>query len=190
MAQESHKKSFISFPHIPHIPHFPHFPDLFHRKQNSEWGYEGNCGKLDQLLWYLFYSCYAKKRYFFICSNQGPQTWPSKFPNAKGMYQSPINIQTDSCVFDARLETHPLCINYSNNSCFQIKNTGHTFQVDAQNKNSSIVTGGPVNEDYRFLQFHMHWGDTFEKGSEHLVDDMPYAAEVSLILTYFFFLNI
>ena len=31
------------------------------------------------------------------------------------------------------------------------------------------VSGGPLNEDdYKFAQFHMHWG--VSKGSEHLVD--------------------
>lgn len=42
------------------------------------------------------------------------------------------------------------------------------------------IKGGPVNDEYRFLQFHMHWGDTIERGSEHLIDDKPFAAEVLL----------
>lgn len=104
-----------------------------------------------------------------------------KYPDAKGLYQSPINIHTESCVYDARLEAHPLQIKYSSDSCSQIKNTGHTFQVDARKDNASVVIGGPVNEEYSFLQFHMHWGDTFEKGSEHLVDDTPYSAELHFV---------
>lgn len=42
----------------------------------------------------------------------------------------------------------------------------------------SEVSGGPVSNFYSFLQFHMHWGDSIERGSEHLVDGHPYAAEV------------
>lgn len=62
------------------------------------------------------------------------------YPNAKGLYQSPINIKTDSAVFDARLLANPLCVNYLEDSCQQIKNTGHTFQVDAcpNNKSSKL----------------------------------------------------
>ena len=40
------------------------------------------------------------------------------------------------------------------------------------------MCGGPVSNSYNFLQFHMHWGDSIERGSEHLVDGHPYAAEV------------
>ena len=42
------------------------------------------------------------------------------------------------------------------------------------------VSGGPLNEDdYKFAQFHMHWGVDDSKGSEHLVDGQSYPAEVT-----------
>ena len=41
-----------------------------------------------------------------------------------------------------------------------------------------VIKGGPANHQYKLHQFHMHWSDTFIKGSEHLVDNKPYAAEV------------
>lgn len=42
------------------------------------------------------------------------------------------------------------------------------------------VSGGPLNEDnYKFAQFHMHWGVDDTKGSEHLVDGQSYPAEVT-----------
>jgi carbonic anhydrase len=40
------------------------------------------------------------------------------------------------------------------------------------------VIGGPVKEEHKFLQFHMHWGPDTSVGSEHLVDGKSYAAEV------------
>ena len=40
------------------------------------------------------------------------------------------------------------------------------------------VKGGPTKHDYNFLQFHMHWGETCERGSEHLIDGEAYSAEV------------
>lgn len=47
------------------------------------------------------------------------------------------------------------------------------------------VSGGPVQNEYNFLQFHMHWGDFLDKGSEHLIDNRPYSAEVSVLLCSF-----
>ena len=42
------------------------------------------------------------------------------------------------------------------------------------------VSGGPLNTyDFNFLQFHMHWGETTEAGSEHQIDRKSHAAEVS-----------
>ena len=67
----------------------------------------------------------------------GPQTWE----NAGGKYQSPINIETKKAVFDENLLENPLQINYDINSCYEIKNTGHTFQVDSvPNHNSSKIS--------------------------------------------------
>lgn len=39
--------------------------------------------------------------------------------------------------------------------------------------------GGPLGHKYKLEQFHCHWGCTSSKGSEHTVDGMPYAGEVS-----------
>jgi hypothetical protein len=55
---------------------------------------------------------------------------------------------------------------------------GYTFQVDGHQKNLSTVSGGPVNHRFSFLQFHMHWGDNMDRGSEHLIDGKAYSAEV------------
>ena len=48
------------------------------------------------------------------------------------------------------------------------------------------VIGGPVKEEHKFLQFHMHWGPDTSVGSEHLVDGKSYAAEVIDFFTYLF----
>ena len=99
-----------------------------------------------------------------------------------GHYQSPINIETKKAIYDPNLAKYPLKVNYNDQSCFQIKNTGHTFQVDGYANNKSGVFSGPVKYDYNFLQFHMHWGDTPADGSEHMIDGKSYAAEVIIIL--------
>lgn len=40
------------------------------------------------------------------------------------------------------------------------------------------ISGGPLENHYRLKQFHLHWGDTNEWGSEHTVDAHAFPAEV------------
>jgi hypothetical protein len=46
------------------------------------------------------------------------------------------------------------------------------FHVDA--------TGGPLGKSkYKLREFHFHWGDNNQVGSEHTVHGKPFSAEVS-----------
>jgi carbonic anhydrase len=83
--------------------------------------------------------------------------------------------------FDQKLIDYPLMISFDKHCTNQIKNTGYTFQVDGNPRNNSRVSGGPVLHVYSFLQFHMHWGDCLDRGSEHLLDDKPYSAELHFV---------
>lgn len=40
------------------------------------------------------------------------------------------------------------------------------------------ITGGPVPDQYQFLQFHMHWGSNDLEGAEHVVDGVRFPGEV------------
>lgn len=42
----------------------------------------------------------------------------------------------------------------------------------------SELAGGPLSSKYRLEQFHMHWGDCDNEGSEHTVDGKSFAGEV------------
>lgn len=42
-----------------------------------------------------------------------------------------------------------------------------------------VLRGGPLTGTYRLRQFHLHWGAADDHGSEHMVDGVRYAAEVS-----------
>ena len=78
------------------------------------------------------------------------------------------------------LRKTPLAIKYYSESFVQLQNFGFGFTVSPHpDKPESFVTGGPADSNtYKFMQFHMHWGATDCAGSEHLIDGMPYAAEV------------
>ncbi len=47
--------------------------------------------------------------------------------------------------------------------------------------NYKAIIGGPLDQQHKFLQFHMHWSKTDDKGSEHLVDGKSYAAELHFV---------
>jgi len=49
---------------------------------------------------------------------------------------------------------------------------------------SEALRGGPLDDDkYVLIQFHFHWGSISSRGSEHKIDDITYAAEVSVLHT-------
>ena len=48
------------------------------------------------------------------------------------------------------------------------------------------LSGGPLSHKYRLEQFHLHWGATDDRGSEHTIDGCRYAAEVSIQLERWF----
>ncbi len=55
-----------------------------------------------------------------------------------------------------------------------------------QNLSSFIgLFGGPLKNQYSLLQFHAHWGCFNNEGSEHLVDNKSYAAEVFFVRFFF-----
>lgn len=43
---------------------------------------------------------------------------------------------------------------------------------------STALSGGPLDGEYELWQFHAHWGDCNEKGSEHTVKGKMYSGEV------------
>uniref|UniRef100_W5N560 Carbonic anhydrase n=1 Tax=Lepisosteus oculatus TaxID=7918 RepID=W5N560_LEPOC len=113
-------------------------------------------------------------------ANNGPDKWHEKFPIAQGPRQSPIDIVPSQAQHDPNLK--PLRIVYDPNTSKGILNNGHSFQVDFADENdSSTLQGGPISGVYRLRQFHFHWGASNERGSEHTVGGVKYAAELHLV---------
>ncbi|CAF0789762.1 unnamed protein product [Didymodactylos carnosus] len=110
----------------------------------------------------------------------GPTTWSKLYPELKAKrFQSPIQINTDQTTFDTELKNQPFVFKYDDDCCQTLENTGHSFQVSG--KGNSCITGGPVKDEYRFLQFHMHWGANDLEGSEHVVNGSRYPAELHIV---------
>ncbi|XP_037550004.1 carbonic anhydrase 1 [Nematolebias whitei] len=110
----------------------------------------------------------------------GPDQWVQQFPVANGHRQSPIDIVPSEASFDPKLKA--LSLQYDPKTSLDILNNGHSFQVTfADDTNSSILTNGPISGIYRLKQFHLHWGASDEKGSEHTVAGKKYPAELHLV---------
>ncbi|XP_044283925.1 carbonic anhydrase 5A, mitochondrial [Varanus komodoensis] len=61
-------------------------------------------------------------------------------------------------------------------------NNGYSFLVEFEDStDKSIITGGPLENNYRLKQFHFHWGAVNEWGSEHTVDCKVFPAELHLV---------
>ncbi|XP_068252325.1 carbonic anhydrase 1-like isoform X1 [Nyctibius grandis] len=109
-----------------------------------------------------------------------PDHWHKLYPIANGDRQSPIDIKTKEVKKDASLGL--LRITWKPSTCKEIVNVGHSFHVNFEDKdNQSVLTGGPLTGTYRLRQFHFHWGQNDEQGSEHTVDGQKYASELHLI---------
>ncbi|KFQ50960.1 Carbonic anhydrase 1, partial [Pelecanus crispus] len=110
----------------------------------------------------------------------GSDHWHELHPIANGDCQSPIDIKTKEVKKDASLGL--LQITKKPSTCKEIVNFGHAFHMSFEDKdNQSVLTGGPLNGTYRLWQFHFHWGQTDEQGSEHTVGVRKYASELHLI---------
>jgi len=112
-------------------------------------------------------------------AEDGPHTWAKLFEAAGGNRQSPINIQSNEVAPDPKLSSNPLRWSYPVQSS-SIVNTGHGWKVNVEGE-GSVLEGGPLKDKYQLAQYHCHWGEHDLVGSEHLVDDQPYAAEIHFV---------
>ncbi|XP_062616348.1 carbonic anhydrase 2-like isoform X2 [Saccostrea cucullata] len=111
--------------------------------------------------------------------HDGPDTWYNSYPIAKGERQSPIDISTKSCEVDNKLCSRPFQVNYATEKNAEVSNTGSSIKF--QVKETSVLRGGPLEGEWRLEQFHLHWGSSNDRGSEHTIDGKTYAAELHLV---------
>lgn len=113
-------------------------------------------------------------------SKNGPDQWSKLYPIANGNNQSPIDIKTSEAKHDSSLK--PVSISYNPATAKEIVNVGHSFHVVFDDSsNQSVLKGGPLADSYRLTQFHFHWGNSNDHGSEHTVDGAKYSGELHLV---------
>lgn len=112
-------------------------------------------------------------------SANGPSTWSKQYSIADGQRQSPVNIMTESAVYDSSLTSSLFTVKYDLERELELVNTGHS--ISAKINQVSEISGGPLKHTYRLEQFHFHWGSNDQKGSEHTIDGKNYPAELHLV---------
>jgi len=132
----------------------------------------------------------------------GPEFWGTEFEGCNGLSQSPIDIPAppDS----PTPEGTPLVMtNYDKvriaslsneeehyvtgrkrltNGTF--KNNGHTAQLDVVATlpdDVGVLTGGPLEGEYKILQLHFHWGSNDLVGSEHTLQGESFPIELHIV---------
>ncbi|XP_034482128.1 carbonic anhydrase 2-like [Drosophila innubila] len=118
---------------------------------------------------------------------QGPQHWADDYKRCSGKHQSPINID----------KLHVAEISYPEIKYFNfdakpkavhMKNNGHTVLVTMSFEpgKEPRVSGGPLNtsngKDFQFEQFHFHWGENDTVGSEDMINNHRYPAEMHVVM--------
>ena len=100
--------------------------------------------------------------------------------------QSPINIEEKTAKFqDFRPFTFTGYENLSiAKGTLKAKNTGGTLKLLAD-LGVGLLSGGPLNVQYEFVEMHFHWGDVNasedEAGSEHKVNGKSYPLELHMV---------
>ncbi|KAL3858193.1 hypothetical protein ACJMK2_012797 [Sinanodonta woodiana] len=109
----------------------------------------------------------------------GPTIWPDHVPTCGGRSQSPVDMH------DVRYNSSLGDINFSGynatgTNMYQVKNNGHTIQVDIT-KNNITISGGGLVSLYTAAQLHFHWGGNSSRGSEHTLNGKQYPLELHIV---------
>lgn len=109
----------------------------------------------------------------------GQDHWPTSYPECGGNAQSPIDIQTDSVIFDPNLPAiQPHGYDQLGTEPLDLHNNGHTVQLSLP---PSLHLGG-LPRKYTAAQLHLHWGQKGSlEGSEHQIDSEATAAELHVV---------
>ncbi|EDW69070.1 carbonic anhydrase 2 isoform X1 [Drosophila virilis] len=115
----------------------------------------------------------------------GPEHWGDDYQRCSGKFQSPINI--DVLNVTKKKFPYPDYFNFdAKPKSVKLTNNGHTVLVtmDFEPGKEPRIRGGPLERktDYQFEQFHFHWGENDTVGSEDLINNQSYPAELHVVM--------
>ncbi len=98
----------------------------------------------------------------------GPDVWKDLYPACGATAQSPINIKTQCTTYQS-YSPFQFSTAYNLAQDFTLINNGHTLVGEQTNGTAFplLLSGGGLNETFTFRNFHLHWGENYNSGSEH-----------------------
>ncbi|KAA0717397.1 Carbonic anhydrase 4 [Triplophysa tibetana] len=113
-----------------------------------------------------------------LSSSAGPENWKDIDAVCGGDRQSPVNIVTKATQLDKRLTPFNLT-GYKTVFDTTVKKNNYTIEVAINT--TATVSGGNLEDTYKPLQFHLHWGTNGVRGSEHTIDGEQYPMELHVV---------
>uniref|UniRef100_H3A5V0 Carbonic anhydrase-related protein 11 n=1 Tax=Latimeria chalumnae TaxID=7897 RepID=H3A5V0_LATCH len=97
-----------------------------------------------------------------------------------GKRQSPINVNTSQVIYDPFLP--PLRLSLSGKKINgTLHNTGRHVSLRPDGNQMMNISGGPLLYNHRLEEIRLHFGSADEHGSEHLVNEKGFSAEVQML---------
>jgi carbonic anhydrase len=114
----------------------------------------------------------------------GCDHWPEMYPTCGGVRQSPIDIPTSVTKYLWSLSSFSFT-GYDTDSKtgdYELTNNGHTLQLNVLSGATAMsFVGGGFSTKHILAQFHMHWGNDVQGGSEHTINGNHYPMELHLV---------
>jgi len=108
----------------------------------------------------------------------GTEKWKDHW--SVGVRQSPIDIDTKQVVVDGNL-TNSIKVDESGVRLNAL-NKGVNVSITPNPEDKKLIlSGGPLQSEFQFHEFHFHWAAANDDGSEHALDGKKYQAELHLV---------
>uniref|UniRef100_A0AC35TMV7 Carbonic anhydrase n=1 Tax=Rhabditophanes sp. KR3021 TaxID=114890 RepID=A0AC35TMV7_9BILA len=108
----------------------------------------------------------------------GPCHWPG---DIHGKSQSPIDIDLAQLT-KACCKEEFVFKNYDVSIEGQFLNNGHSVQfIQKGEEDVPTISGGKLDQEYRFIQYHYHWAQHDHQGSEHTLNTLHFPIELHLV---------
>uniref|UniRef100_W5NCH0 Carbonic anhydrase n=1 Tax=Lepisosteus oculatus TaxID=7918 RepID=W5NCH0_LEPOC len=109
----------------------------------------------------------------------GESHWSKYYPFCGGVFQSPIDFQTELLQYDSTLK--PIEVrdyNLSATEQLTLMNNGHSVQLSLPSR----MHIASLPNRYSAAQLHFHWGSSsLPAGSEHAIDGKQFAVEMHVV---------